>query len=167
MTWSPAKTLLRWHSEKFGVVEAVHEQDVLTDGKTPVFRLSIRDAEKTTHSSITYRPHLGRRNLIYVSHVFTKPRSRQFGMASSLFSLLCAMEKKKIFIIPEKLAKRKKIYEQCGFRTGFIREGKSKYRGLVLDSQSALKPQDWVKKDARGKRLRKFFFEKVVGKEKQ
>jgi len=161
MNWSPAKTLLRWHSKKFGTLEAVHERGVLTDGKTPVFKLSVRDSEKTTHSSITYRPHLGRRDLLYVSNVFTKPRSRQFGMAGSLFSLLCAMEKKKLFIIPEKIAKRKKIYEQCGFREGVIRAGKSEYRGLVLDRQSDLKPQDWVKKDAQGKRIRKFFIAKT------
>ena len=88
-------------------------------------------------------------------------------MAGSLFSVLCATEKKKLFIIPEKIAKRKKVYEQCGFRKGYIKEGTARYNGLVLDRQRTLKPQDWVEENAQGKRLRKFFIEKVEEKDKR
>jgi hypothetical protein len=162
--------MLRWHSKKLGPLEVVRQRDVMADGKTPVCRYSIisykkgmsqaqraKEAETNARSKVTYRPHIGRNNLLYISRVFTRPGSRELGMTSSLISLICALEKKKLFIVPEKLAKRKKVYEKIGFRKGYVTEAGARYNGLVLDRPSMLKPQDWVRPGTKGGAVRKFF----------
>lgn len=171
MEWTDPQTMLLWRSNKLGrPLEVIRQQGVMTDRKTPVYRYSIIDykkdatlmqkakkAETNPRSEVIFRPHLGRNSLLYISRAFTRPRSRKLGMTSSLFSLICALEKKKLFIVPAEIALEKSIYEQCGFRKGYIKAGKTILYGNVLDRPNTLKPQEWAKPNAEGKNLRRFF----------
>jgi len=78
-------------------------------------------------------------------------------MTSSLLSLICALEKKKLFVVPSDIALKEKVYEQCGFRKGYIKDGKTIIHGNVLDRPSMLKPQKWATPNTEGKNLRRFF----------
>jgi hypothetical protein len=168
--WVNPQTLLRFHHEKLGPLEVVREQD----GAEPqVHRLKLISAKNSDEpfSYVVYQPHPPSNGGIYVRNVETVNEHAKQGMSSSLLALLSAMEQKKLFLFPFKLAKRKKVYEKIGFKNDVVPWEKKIESCLSLDSTSQLRPQKWVVQAAKKwnaehpqespkKATRKFFIRK-------
>jgi len=145
--WVNPQTIIRLKHEKFGLLEVVREQ---SRAEPSTHRLKIVNPKNgdNPYAHVTYWPHPAADGLIYAYKASTQDECRQHGMAGSLLTLLSALEQKKIFLIPVKLAKSKKVYEKIGFKKDAIPWGNEKIRCLSLDNTSQLTPQEWAKQAA-------------------
>jgi hypothetical protein len=155
--WKNQKTILNWQSEKLGPLSIVLDEGFVPLLNRPVRRLRAMGADGTQHGKISYVPRFNNKNdTIYISNVQTKPGSRKKGVASSLFCVLSALEKKKLVLVPCNIAKKKEIYQKLGFRKSWLEVNGKKRPYLVLDKKPGLKPQG-IEKGFADAKFRKFF----------
>jgi len=157
--WVQPQTIIRFHHEKFGPLEVIHERSRF---ETDTQRLKIINPKKPedTLSFVKYWPHMPERKMIYVRDTGTNEDCRKHGMLGSLLSLLSAHEGKKVFLIPNNFAQERGIYQSLGFKRDRILWGGDKIDCLSVNNQRRMKPQDWVEMNQDDRRIRKFFIEK-------
>lgn len=86
-------------------------------------------------------------------------RKESWHVGTSIITAIASLEPP-LPIVVQPDAFSRSYYEHIGFTEHPLEKGK-----LWIQNREQLSPQDWVERTAQGKRLRKFFIEKVKGKD--
>jgi hypothetical protein len=143
--WRNGKTVQRWQSDALGKLKVIREQHPHED---ETFRFRVEDEQGNTHAHLTYFPHAPSNEMNYLSDLGTKEQSIRKGLAMALVRLTLEQTGKPLFVIPWKLARNVKYYQQIGMRPGRVMIDGKNYPCRIID-----KPQDVRKTPVRGKKV--------------